>query len=240
MNWSAKLEEIKESSERINMIKDEIIGLLRSTNREGIENLVSFLEKSDYFVAPSSTIYHCNYEGGLATHSMNVLKCLRKINEDYNLSYEDSSLIISALCHDLCKVGFYKLDEEPATNAQLKYLASLMKGMQSVADVTWTKSYASKAIEALKGGSLLPEYQPGYRVEDQFPCGHGEKSVIVAQRFIKLTIHEVLAIRWHMITFDIGVQFDYPSGYPFREAAKKCNLLHALFLADYMSANFLE
>lgn len=37
-----------------------------------------------------------------------------------------------------------------------------------------------------------------YEVKDSFPIGHGEKSVIVAQRFIKLTDAEVMLIRWHM------------------------------------------
>ena len=41
--------------------KQEFIELLRSTKREGIENLISWLSnKSDFFEAPSSTIYHCD------------------------------------------------------------------------------------------------------------------------------------------------------------------------------------
>jgi len=38
-----------------------------------------------------------------------------------------------------------------------------------------------------------------YVVEDKFPMGHGEKSVILAQQYgIKLNIDEALAVRWHM------------------------------------------
>lgn len=38
----------------------------------------------------------------------------------------------------------------------------------------------------------------GYKVKDNFPVGHGEKSVIMIQHFIDLTKEEILLIRWHM------------------------------------------
>lgn len=38
----------------------------------------------------------------------------------------------------------------------------------------------------------------GWGYEDSFPCGHGEKSIIMLQNFIKLTKEEILMIRWHM------------------------------------------
>ena len=54
--------------------KKEFIDLLKSTNREGIENLINWLEnESDFFTSPASTKYHLNYEGGLLEHSLNVL-----------------------------------------------------------------------------------------------------------------------------------------------------------------------
>ena len=40
--------------------------------------------------------------------------------------------------------------------------------------------------------------EPYYTVDDLFPMGHAEKSVIVAQEFIKLTDIEVAMIRGHM------------------------------------------
>lgn len=44
--------------------------------------------------------------------------------------------------------------------------------------------------------------EPYYTVEDQFPVGHGEKSVMIIQRFIKLTDEEIAAIRWHMGAYE--------------------------------------
>lgn len=41
-----------------------------------------------------------------------------------------------------------------------------------------------------------------YTVKDRFPIGHGEKSVFLIQRFMKLAEPEALAIRWHMGAYD--------------------------------------
>ena len=39
---------------------------------------------------------------------------------------------------------------------------------------------------------------PFYTVEDKFPYGHGEKSVYLIEQHMKLSVEEVMAIRWHM------------------------------------------
>ncbi|MDR0404751.1 MAG: hydrolase [Oscillospiraceae bacterium] len=46
------------------------------------------------------------------------------------------------------------------------------------------------------------EKQPFYMVDDKFPFGHGEKSVFLIERFMKLKPCEAMAIRWHMAGFD--------------------------------------
>ena len=46
------------------------------------------------------------------------------------------------------------------------------------------------------------EKVPSYSVEDMFPYGHGEKSVFLIERFMKLKVEEAVAIRWHMGGFD--------------------------------------
>lgn len=46
------------------------------------------------------------------------------------------------------------------------------------------------------------EKQPFYQVEDMFPYGHGEKSVFLIERFMRLKTYEAMAIRWHMGGFD--------------------------------------
>ena len=46
------------------------------------------------------------------------------------------------------------------------------------------------------------EKVPVFLVEDQVPYGHGEKSVYLIERFIRLKPAEAVAIRWHMGGFD--------------------------------------
>ena len=53
------------------------------------------------------------------------------------------------------------------------------------------------------------EKQPFYMVEDSFPYGHGEKSVFLIERFMRLKTSEAMAIRWHMGGFDESVKGAY-------------------------------
>ena len=46
------------------------------------------------------------------------------------------------------------------------------------------------------------EKVPYYVIEDAFPYGHGEKSVFLIERFVRLKPAEAMAIRWHMGGFD--------------------------------------
>ena len=46
------------------------------------------------------------------------------------------------------------------------------------------------------------EKVPYYTIEDAFPYGHGEKSVFLMERFVRLKPAEATAIRWHMGGFD--------------------------------------
>lgn len=46
------------------------------------------------------------------------------------------------------------------------------------------------------------EKVPYYTIEDAFPYGHGEKSVFLIERFVRLKPAEATAIRWHMGGFD--------------------------------------
>ena len=50
------------------------------------------------------------------------------------------------------------------------------------------------------------EKVPYYTIEDAFPYGHGEKSVFLIERFVRLKPAEATAIRWHMGGFDDAVR----------------------------------
>ena len=99
-------------------MKEEFLNLLKSTKRDGIEELIEFIEKSDFFKAPASTRFHGNYEGGLLEHSMKVYEILReKVNKSsIEINTSEDSLILIALLHDICKANYYKIDYRNAKN----------------------------------------------------------------------------------------------------------------------------
>ena len=45
------------------------------------------------------------------------------------------------------------------------------------------------------------EKVPYYSIDDMFPYGHGEKSVFLIERKMRLKLDEAMAIRWHMGEF---------------------------------------
>ena len=101
-------------------LKKEFIDLLKSTNREGIEDLIKFMEeKTDFFTAPASTKFHGSYEGGLLEHSMKVYEILKyKVEHNViDLKVPEEAVILVPLLHDICKVNFYKVDYRNAKNA---------------------------------------------------------------------------------------------------------------------------
>ena len=48
-------------------MKQEFLELLKTVNREGMDKLIQFIEKSDFFVAPASTRFHGSHEGRLSS-----------------------------------------------------------------------------------------------------------------------------------------------------------------------------
>lgn len=83
--------------------------------RDGAQELLEWLEKSDFFTAPASTRSHSNFEGGLCEHSVKTYKRYIKLLEnEYGDEWEKhiskESVTIIALLHDVCKVNFYSVD----------------------------------------------------------------------------------------------------------------------------------
>lgn len=95
-------------------MKEEFITLLKTVQRDGIDNLINYLEKTDFYKAPASTRYHGNYEGGLLEHSLNVYKLLKeKLSHKPYLDViqvSDDTIILITLLHDICKTNFYIVD----------------------------------------------------------------------------------------------------------------------------------
>lgn len=94
-------------------MKSDVIGILKTVERTGIDNLLKWLEnETDFFKAPASTRFHGSYEGGLLKHSYNVYQCLSSLEctkEFKNFKFNSDSIVIVSLLHDVCKTNFYKV-----------------------------------------------------------------------------------------------------------------------------------
>ena len=60
----------------------------------------------------------------------------------------------------------------------------------------------------VKSISMLKK--PYYKIDEVYPYGHGEKSVYIINKYMKLTDIEALAINWHMGPYDQRVKGQSP------------------------------
>lgn len=98
---------------------DRFVLLLTTVQRDGIDELVKWLEDTDFFEAPASRAYHGNYRGGLCEHSLNVYDEFVRLLAAYpEVKSQDESVIIAALLHDLCKVNYYIVEKRNRKNEQ--------------------------------------------------------------------------------------------------------------------------
>ena len=77
------------------------------------QELLNYLDSTDFFEAPASTRYHLCEDGGLVQHSLNVYENLVKVIEflktfDSNIEVNEESIVLTALFHDLCKANKYE------------------------------------------------------------------------------------------------------------------------------------
>lgn len=80
--------------------RERIEALLRSTGRQGIDNILEYLDKHDFYAVPSSLRRHHNWPGGLAQHCLGVYDRLKATGE----GLPEDSIILTALLHDVCKL----------------------------------------------------------------------------------------------------------------------------------------
>lgn len=78
--------------------------------------------------------------------------------------------------------------------------------------------------------------KPYFRIDEVLPFGHGEKSVYIAQQFIKLTDVEALSIDWHMGPYDDRAK---GGSYALGQAFHLEHLAFLTYIADSM-ATYLD
>lgn len=221
--------------------KERFLHLAGKIKRDGITDLMNYLDAKDFFTAPASTRYHGSHPQGLLMHSLWVYDLMKEINELTSLNIDKESILVCGLFHDVCKVDFYKEDSEEATSAQMGKLRSLCDGSKYDLPPKHqrTKVYVSLLIDAILKNKSVPEYKTTYKVEDRLPMGHGEKSVFIINKFMAITDEEALAIRWHLGGFDPAA-WNSPMGNPSVQAFRENKLVALISGADILASYLMD
>lgn len=165
--------------EQIDEHKKEIIDLLRSTKREGIDTVIEELEEDGFFTAPASSAHHSNYPGGLAQHSLNVLQMAERIGVALlgGAGYNEiqNSVIITTLLHDTGKVGDFEKEF---------YVPNMVQ------DGRPTKA---NPVQKYKQS----DKKPWMRNPELTNVPHGIRSAVIIERYFELTEDEEYAIMYH-------------------------------------------
>ena len=199
------------------MLKEEKITFLetklKETNRPGMDAVLDFLRSTDFYTAPSSTAYHSNYDGGLLDHSILV----------YIMALRYRDVLI-----DMYPELADKLPVESITISTL--LHDICKACFYKKVIKWRKNPETDVWETYET----------YTIEDNFPIGHGEKSVIMLQNFgLQLSPEEMIAIRFHMGAWD-GAMLTNDVKYSYSKALNTYPLMVLVQMADNSSSLLLE
>lgn len=154
--------------------KEIIETSLKKTERDGIDDLLDFMEDAGFYTAPCSGGNHLCKEGGLAEHSCNVMFTAEKLSVSLlggkNITPEiRNSIVIASLLHDLGKIGDY---DKPL------YIDNILKS---------GKPSAAKPYKRNKDLTNVP---------------HAIRSIKLATLFIDLTEDEEWAILTHDGLYD--------------------------------------
>lgn len=80
-------------------------GELIKTKRDNIKELIECMEDGGFYESPCSGAHHLAEPGGLLEHSLNVLTLARDLARAWESTIPEESIVISALLHDLGKMG---------------------------------------------------------------------------------------------------------------------------------------
>lgn len=198
--------------------KNKFLQLISEIDIPGADTqgLVEYLCNSDFFEAPASTQYHCNYAGGLCYHSLNVYNNLQQLCDIYAPGkYEKSSIIAVALLHDISKTNFYE-----------KYVAN-------------KKIYSPNGSKHDNQGNFDWFAEEAYKVKDakdRFLGGeHGFNSLMIANQYIPFTYEESISLLHHHAGLGESKQLIDMSA-----IMNRYSLVALLHSADFLSTFILE
>lgn len=149
--------------------KEEFLNIVNTyIKRDGIDKFLNWLNGTDFFTAPASTQYHLAERGGLCQHTLNVYRRLNKF-----------------------------LKDELGENYQDTYSQETIAIVALFHDICKANCYV-ESTRNVKDHNGEWQQVPIYKFEEKLKYGHGTKSVFILQQFIKLSLDEALAIRYHM------------------------------------------
>lgn len=193
--------------------RERFINILTQTGRENIDYVIEDLTALGFFEAPASVKNHNNYPGGLVQHSLNVY---------------DMAMALRESCLRL------RPDLEGELPADSIAIAALLHDVCK-ADI-YRKIQKARKNEVGQY-EKFDEYTVSY---DNFPVGHGEKSVIMLLRSgLDLEDNEIYAIRWHMGAWGLN-RASLEDEKSYREAQKNSPLVTLIHNADTLAAQILE
>ncbi len=184
---------------------------MAKVDREGADRLMGYIRKSDMYSAPASTRFHLSVAGGLLQHSLNVLDALRA----------------SLMANDDGTYSFIAAGKSVATITEESLVI-----MALLHDICKTNFY-STVMKWRKDKDNKWEQYETFEVDDKVPYGHGEKSVMMIEEFMKLKAEERYAIRWHM-------GYTESDTLTLSNAIEKYPVIWALHSADIIASHFME
>lgn len=191
--------------------KNRFLELVRSIPREGVDELVGFLNGSDFFEAPASPKLHHAYEGGLCRYSLARYDFLTKLADMTGTACGQDSLLIAGLLASINKINYF---EQTFINK---------------------KVYCADGDKHDERGKFKWVSEAGYRVKDpeeRFAFGtSGQNAERIITNYMPLKDAESAAI------VNLGVTYENPT-FNYAQIYKKYPLACLLALADQLATYF--
>ena len=190
--------------------RERFIDILTKTDRQNINYVIEDLESWGFFEAPASCQGHGAHPGGLLEHSLNV----------YDAAMAEREYILKV-----------RPDLEPQLKPESVAIAALLH------DVCKSDFYRLVKKKRRNEVGMYEEFET-YEIHDEnFPVGHGEKSVILLlQSGLDLYDDEICAIRWHMGPWNMSGDDEKF----YRKAGKASPLQPLIHSADTIASAIME
>ena len=164
--------------------------LLKSTNRQ-VDDMINWLDKTDFKFAPASTKYHNSFRGGLLAHSLDVYYHMYDFSVFLDLfEIPQESIIISSLLHDICKVNCYRVSYRNTKNEDGEWV----KVPYYEYDPEEDSGHGDKSVQLLYEHNLRPTDVERIMIRNHMGFSNDEKPSLVSHLFSKYP--QALILHW--------------------------------------------